>query len=127
MSTAAFPGRTVAVTWNSAALACREKGVTVNGEPLDVSDDSSAGWRVLDTELGEQSVNVSVSGLTKAHTLRHGIGTQATLTVTYPTGQGSFTGTFQLASYSEGAPYKESVTFDAEFQSTGVVTFTPPA
>lgn len=46
---------------------------------------------------------------------------------TYTTGQGSFTGTFLLASYSEGHPHEDAATFEAEFQSTGAVTFTAPA
>lgn len=128
---AKYTGRNVAIEWNSVAFPAREKTITVNGEPIDVSDDSSAGWRVLLDELGEQSVNVSVTGLADdTSVLRSAIGDQATLTVTYPdpgTTAGSFTGTFQLASYSEGAPYKEAVTFEAEFQSAGVVTFTAPA
>ena len=117
-------GRLVTVTFGSASFACQEKSITMNGEPVDVSDDGSSGWRELLATAGELSVDVSVDGVTKSDNLRRLVGTQAALTVTYPATLGSFTGTFMLVSYEEGAPYKEALTFSASFQSAGAVTDT---
>ena len=121
-----FVGRKLTVTWDSIAIAAREKSITINGEPVDVSDDSSAGWRELLDEAGEMTVDLSIEGITKSSALRDKVGDQGTMTATYPTGMGSVTGTFQLVSYEEGAPYKEATTFTASFQSSGAVTFTTP-
>ena len=43
--------------------------------------------------------------------------------ITYTNGD-TLAGNFGLISYSEGAPYEDAVTFDAELQSTGEVTYT---
>lgn len=127
----AFKGRKVTLTWDGEAIAgCREKAIALNGEPVDVSDDSSAGWRTLLAEPGEKAVDLSLSGVTKSAVLRTAWfagETQETVVVTYPTGGGSFTGTFHLASYQETGAYNDAVTFDCELQSTGAVVFTPPA
>jgi TP901-1 family phage major tail protein len=126
-----FKGRKVALTWNGEALGgAREKSIEMNGEPVDVTDDAADGWRTLLEEPGQLEVNISVSGVTKSAVLRtawFAKELQETLVVTYPTGGGSFTGTFQLVSYTETGAYNDATTYDAEFQSTGEVTYTPPA
>lgn len=126
-----YPGRLVALTWDGSPLGgAREISVTYNGEPLDVSDASSEGWRELLAVSGEISVDITVSGITKSAVLKTDwfAGTRTkTLVVTYPTGGGSFTGSFMLAEFSEGVPYKEASTYEATFQSTGEITYTPPA
>lgn len=121
---AEFAGRLCTVTFNSVAVVAREKSITINGEPIDVTDDSSAGFRKLLATPGEKMVDVSIDGVVKSDALRRAVGTQATLAVTYPTAIGSFTGTFMLVSYEEGAPYKDATTFSASFQSSGEVTDT---
>lgn len=126
----AFKGRRLLLTWGGSAIGgAREKSITLGGEAVDVTDDGSSGWRTLLEEPGQKEVNISVSGVTKSHVLRadwFSGDTQETLVVTYPTGGGSFTGTFQLVSYSETGAYNDAVTFEAEFQSTGAVSYTPP-
>jgi predicted secreted protein len=125
---AANLGRKVVFTWGGAAvLGVREKGVAVNGEPIDITSDENNGWRTLLDEPGESSVDISISGVTKDHTFLTDMfaGTlQKPVTVTYPNGA-ILTGTFHLASTSDTVPYKEAQTFEASLQSTGPVTFTP--
>lgn len=120
-------GRSVALTWDGAAVAgVREKGIALAGEPIDVTDDDSAGWRTLLTEAGENQVTISISGVTKDAVLRTAwfAGDRTNVvTLTYPSGGGTLTGTFYLASYSEAEPYNGAATFEAELQSSGVVTF----
>lgn len=127
---AAHPGRSVAFLWGgNAVLGVQEKGITVNGEALDISSDESAGWRVLlDTAVGERSVDVSISGVTKDHIfladLMAGTTFQRAVVLTFPNGA-VLAGTFHLVSTGQTHPYKGASTFEASLQSSGAVTFTP--
>jgi predicted secreted protein len=123
---AASAGRSVTFTWNSSpVLGVREKGFTANGEPIDITSDDDNGWHTILDVTGEKSVNISLSGVTKDLILRTAWAAEeliAPVTLTYPDGS-SITGDFFMASYKEGIPYKDAVTFDVELQSTGPVTF----
>lgn len=126
-----FIGRKIALTWNGAAVdGVREKGIALNGEPVDVTDDVSDGWRELLAEAGEHQVNISLSGVTKSDDLKVSwfavTDRIKAVTITYPDG-GVLAGNFFLASFSETGPYLDATTFEAEIQSTGAVTFTPGA
>jgi len=123
-----FIGRKIALTWDGAAIAgVREKGIALNGEPVDVTDDASDGWRELLAEAGEHQVNVSLSGVTKSDALKEAWFDVAdrikAVTITYPDG-GVLSGNFFLATFSETGPYSDATTFEAELQSTGPVTYT---
>jgi len=127
---AAEYGRQVAFTWDgSAVLGVREKSLSINGEPVNVTSDEDAGVQQLlslDAELG---VQIELSGVTKDAILRTaklagGSSLQKTAVLTYNDG-GVLSGTFQLGNYSEGQPYNEAVTFTATLMSTGAVTYTP--
>jgi predicted secreted protein len=121
-------GRNILITWDSIDIAAREKTITLGGEPLDVSDDSSEGWRVLlSDEVGEKSVTIAFSGLTKDSALRLKNNTQAVATITFPGSQGDMTGTFQLTGYNETGNYKEAIEFSAELQSTGAIAIAADA
>lgn len=121
-------GRQITFTWNALTIAgVREKGVSLNGEPIDISADDSAGWRELMTLAGQNEVNISLSGVTKDQTLMKDwfAGTRTrTAVLTYPDGR-VISGTFFLATFSDTGPYNDAVTFEAEIQSSGVVTYTP--
>lgn len=135
-----FTGRKVIFRWGAddsplAALAgVRTKNLSINNEPVDVTNDDSDGWRTLLTEAGEKTVNLSLSGIVidgglkeeamadsdaspQADLVRH-------VTLTYPDG-GVIEGDFFLASYTETGEYNGAATFDCELQSTGAVSFTP--
>ncbi len=107
----------------------REKSVELNGEAVDVTADDSAGWRTLLAVAGENQVNISLSGVSKDHTLKNdwfaGTRTQAA-TIEYPDGT-VITGTFYLATFSGTATYNDAEAFEASLQSTGAVTITPGA
>jgi predicted secreted protein len=123
-------GRAVAFTWDtSPVLGVREKSLTVNGEPVNVTSDEDDGVQVLLAEDAETSVQIELSGVTKdtvfrAAKLTGGESLQADVSLTYSDG-GEIAGTFQLGPYSEGQPYNEAVTFTATLMSTGPVTYTP--
>ena len=120
-------GKDIAITWDSIAIAATTQTITVNGNPVDVSDSGSSGWRVLMATPGEKSVDLSITGYTLDHAVMHKFGTAAAATITLPTGYGTITGTFYLANYVLTGEYKEAIEFTADLQSSGVITFTPPA
>lgn len=121
-------GRQVAFAWNAAAvLGVREKGVTFDGAPIDLTSDENSGWQTLSTLPGLNKVTISLSGVIKDRRLKDdwNAGTRTrTASLTYPDGT-VVSGTFYLANYKEGTPYKDAVTFDAELQSSGAITYTP--
>lgn len=126
---AAFAGRSVAFTWNGSSISgIREKGISLAGEPIDITSDEDSGWRSLLTDVPSQNeVGISLSGVVKVDTLRaawfSGARTK-TVTLTYPDG-GTLSGTFVLSSYNETGNYKDATTFDATLMSSGTVTYTP--
>lgn len=122
-----FLGRSIVLTWGGASFAgVREKSVALAGEPIDISNDDSSGWREILSEAGEDTVTLSISGVTINNALKVDwfakTRTKA-VTITYPDG-GVIAGDFFLATYSETGPYKEGTTFEVELQSTGEVTYT---
>jgi predicted secreted protein len=130
---AARLGRKVVFTWNGAAIeGVREKGIAFNGEPVDITDENSNGMRELLAESGENSMDVTLGGLTKSQVLKKawmdGLATPSArvgaVTITYPDG-GVITVTLRLNNYSETEPYKDATTFQAQLQSSGSFAFTP--
>lgn len=125
---AASKGRNLGFEWGGVSiLGVREKGIALNGEPVDVTSDEDGGKRTLLDVSAEDQVDITVSGVTKDEILKEnwfdGDRTKE-LEITFPNGS-TLTGQFFLASYSETAPYNDAVTFEATFNSTGAFTFTP--
>jgi predicted secreted protein len=129
---AAQVGRAVKFYWGDESPqpeipGVREKGIELSGEAIDITSDDSDGWRELLTVAAQNEVNISLSGVTKDATLLSdwmaGTRTQ-TATIEYTNGA-TITGTFYLATYTETGVYNDAVTFEAELQSSGVVTYTP--
>lgn len=119
-------GRSSTFTWNSVAITgVREKGVTVNGEPVDETSGENSGWRSLLTTAGEYTVEITLSGVVKSSTFLTDIfagNLQRTVALVRATGS-TIGGTFQVVSYSETMPYKDATTFECTLQSSGTVTF----
>lgn len=123
-------GRRIQLTWGGQAVpGVREKAVALNGEPIDITSDDSLGWReLLADDPAENQVNISVSGVTKSFAMKQswfGNDRMKTVTITYPDG-GVLTGEFYLATYTDTGPYNDATTFEAELQSSGVVSFSSP-
>jgi len=104
----------------------REKGVELNGEPIDITSDDDDGWRTLLTIPAQNEINISLSGVSKDNILKthwfNGSRSQPS-TITFEDGS-TITGTFFLASFSETGTYNEATVYEAELQSSGIVTFT---
>ena len=125
----ALLGRSITLEWDGNEVAgVREKGVNMNGEPVDITSDEDGGWRTLLAEAGQSQVDISVSGVTKSSELRNawnagGAARQKVVTLTYPDGS-VISALFNLVSYQETGPYKEATTFEASFQSAEEVDYT---
>lgn len=129
---AANLGRNIDFRWGGDSPAdsiqgIREKGIQYAGEPIDISDGDSAGWRELFTQAGQNAVTISLSGVTKDRRFVKdwfaGDRTQAAY-IGFPWGD-SLSGNFYIASLQETGAYNDAITFQAEIQSTGAVTYTP--
>lgn len=122
---AGFAGREIELTWSSNPIdGVREKGISLNGEPINVTSDEDDGKQTLLDISAEDSVTITISGVTKSSDLRddwfNGSRT-ATATLTYPDGY-SITGTFFLSTYEETGTYNDATTFTATLNSSGAVS-----
>ena len=122
-------GRKLLIKRNGNIIAgVRTKGVTFNREPVDITNDDDDGWRGVLAEPGEKQLDLSVGGVSKDDTLRAiAFADPAVLedmTLEFPDG-GLIAGDFFVSNYSETGNYNEAITFEASFQSSGVITYTP--
>jgi TP901-1 family phage major tail protein len=107
----------------------RTRSVSINRNPVDITNDDDDGWRGLLAEAGEKQLDISIGGVIKDKYLRAAaMDDSATpvlqgVTLEYPDGD-TITGDFFLTTYSESASYNEAITFEASLQSTGVVAYT---
>ncbi len=123
-----FPGRDVVMLWNGVAIGgVREKAITLNGEPIDVTSDDDAGWRNLLSVAAQYQLDIKVSGVSKAHTLKidwFNKNFTRAVTLTYPNGS-IISGNFFLSEFAETGTYNDAVTFEATLMSDGPVTYVP--
>ena len=122
-------GRKLLIKRNGSIIAgVRTKGVTFNREPVDITNDDDDGWRGVLAEPGEKQLDLSVGGVSKDDTLRAIAFTDPAvledMTLEFPDG-GLIAGDFFVSNYSETGNYNEAITFEASFQSSGVITYTP--
>lgn len=121
-------GRAVVLSRGATPIAgVRTKSISIENEPIDFTDDDSAGWRELADQAGRKEVNISVSGLYTGGGLAD-LALSAsditdTFTLTYPGGR-SISGTFNITSYSETGEHEGEYEFEAELQSNDSVTVT---
>ena len=124
---AASIGREAVLTVDSTAVGgVRELGVSVNKEPIDITDFDSSGYREVLPESGTQTLEFTLSGVTKDRVLRemaHGTEALSTLSLTYANAD-TLSGSFKMTSYSEGMPVADAQTFEATFISSGQWTYT---
>jgi TP901-1 family phage major tail protein len=132
-------GRTITVYWGDespqpAVAGIREKGVTLSGEAVDITNDDSNGWRALLDAGQVNGVEITCSGVLLNDTLRAdwfaGAAAAArrmqAATFEYPDG-GTITGNFYLSEYAETGNHDGEVTFEATLMSNGAVTYAPAA
>ena len=102
--------------------AARTKNLTINNEPVNVTTDGDDGIQTLLAEPGEKAVSVSVEGLGDQTALVDvALGDDLIEAVEFDYGTFTISGDFFQASYTEGQPYNDAITFTAEYQSSGAV------
>lgn len=109
-------------------LGVREKGVELNGAPVDVTSDEDSGVRTLLADLAqEDQITISLSGVSKDTRVKeawfNGNRTQP-CTLVYPDGS-QLQGTYFLSDFKETEPFKDASTFTATLMNSGPVTYTP--
>ncbi len=126
----AISGRKVRVKRGSTAIAgARSDSITINNEPIDITDKDDAGWRTMLADVGVRSIDCEVEGiLTDSTFLALAVGTASSLLEAYTLevdGIGDFSGNFFLASFAVTGEQADATTFTASIQSSGTITFTP--
>jgi len=128
----AIAGRQVEFRWGDDSPmdeipGVREKGIELNGEPIDITSDDDNGWRALLSIAAENQVNISLSGVSKNARLRNDWFAGNRLMparLTFPDGS-VISGSFFLAAFTETATYNAAMAFEATLNSSGTVSFTP--
>jgi predicted secreted protein len=131
---AASAGRNITLTWGSDSppeniAGVKEKSLTLNNEPVDISSDDDLGWRAILSEAGQKQVELKLSGVTKdrkvlADWFANAL-TQAVV-LTYEDGA-AISGSFFLSEYADKGNFKDATSFDITLMSTGTITYTPAA
>lgn len=108
----------------------REPTITINNEPVDITNADSAGMRALLENAGVTSVSIKAQGVyvddEYVDTIR-----QAALANTHEnfqfvvpgTNGGTFEGEFMIASCEEAGAYNGNGTYNLTFENAGPVTF----
>lgn len=108
----------------------RTKGLTINGSPIDITNDEDAAVRKLLNEPGQIDVSITIAGILKNETL-----IQESLDAAdrvQPTefrwpgsvSNGKIAGDFFLSSFGITGEYQGAAPFEATFESAGAVAFT---
>jgi TP901-1 family phage major tail protein len=128
-------GRSVTVKRGSSPVliaAVRTKSLTINGTSIDVTNDDDAAVRKLLAEPGEIQVSITVAGVLKDETLlQEALSASDRVQPTefgWPgTTPGKIAGDFFLSNFGISAEHTGPATFEATFESAGLVTFTAAA
>ena len=129
---AAIKGNKITLTFDGSTITgLREKGITFEGEPIDITDDNSNGWRELLSDPAQRGVNISCSGLTKDLALI-GIAMDSDLDkaviITYVDASAAtpatITGSFFFSGLNQTGSYNDAVAYSFELTSSGEVTYT---
>jgi predicted secreted protein len=126
---AAVSGRKLRIKKGGTAVAgARTDNLTINNEPIDITDKAALGWRTLLADAGVRSIDADVEGvITDATFLALAVGTASSLLAAYTLeidGVGTFAGNFYLNSFAVSGEQADTVTFTANIQSSGTITWT---
>lgn len=128
---AGFSGRKLRIEKDGTPIAgARTTNLTINNEPIDITDKDDDGWRTMLADVGVRNVDATVEGVIKDATLigiALGSGENVLLddiTIDLD-GLGEFAGDFFLQGLEIGGEQADAVTFSATLQSSGQITFTP--
>lgn len=127
---AALSGRKLRIKKGSTAIAgARTDNLTINNEPVDITDKDDLGWRTMLSEAGVRSVDASVEGVIVDDVLIEAV-MASNLISAYTVeidGIGDFTGDWFISSLELGGEQADAVTFTANIQSSGAIVYTSEA
>ena len=107
----------------------RSDSITINNEPIDVTDKGDDGWRTLLADASVRSVEMAVSGLVSGDSLiSKSLGATTALHGDYKIeidGIGEAAGEFFFSNIEISAPHDGAAEFSATIQSSGEITWTP--
>jgi predicted secreted protein len=132
-------GRAVKLRVAGSTIICfKTMTMTHNGEPIDITDSCSNGYRELAFDPAVKSIDLSVEAIMKQKVFRAAVfsGTPGAMAfedaeIVFPHSDGSgadgdiVTGTFVISGYNESIPFDNVVTYSATLQSSGEFTYTP--
>lgn len=126
---AAQSGRKMRIKKGATAIAgARADNLSINNEPIDITDKDDTGWRTMLADVGARSLDADLEGvLTDSTIIAVAMGAGSGLLAAYTVevlGIGSFTGDWFLSSMTLGGEMADAVTFTANIQSSGTITFT---
>ena len=128
---AAAAGRKIIIRRDGTPIgSLRSRTLTLNGEPIDITSDDNNGAQTLLPEAGQVSFNISVSGVLTDTSMigsHQAMGAAAQfheLEIEFPDGA-TVAGDFFFASLTVTGEYNDAAVIEAEFQSSGLATFTP--
>ena len=105
----------------------RSDSITINNEPIDVTDKGDDGWRTLLNDASVRSVEMSVSGLISGDSLiAKSLGATNNLFGPYEIdidGIGVASGSFFFSNIEVSAPHDGAAEFSATIMSSGVVSW----
>jgi predicted secreted protein len=123
-------GRSVRISRNgSNIVGARTDSVTLNNEPLDITDKDDSGWRTFLADSGLRSLSCEIEGVLKDDVLlidsvddpTTALLNECVVTIS---GIATFTGDFMLQSIQLGAEQGDVVTFTATLESGESITAT---
>lgn len=133
MSEIGYNGRLLKVKLGDPAVtiaAVQSREISRSKEPVDVTNDDSAGNRTLLPTAGVRTIDISVEGVATSANYNDLIerwngDTMQDVTLVHPDGTEE-TADFFMQSLSHNGEHSGSVQFSAELLSSGAVTTTPP-
>jgi predicted secreted protein len=126
----AISGRSVRISRNgNNIIGARADSVTINNEPLDITDKDDSGWRTMLGDVGLRSVSCEIEGVLKDTVLlADSVGNPTTALlkecVVTISGIGTLTGDFMLQGLQIGAEQADVTTFTATLESGENMTAT---
>lgn len=126
----AISGRSVRISRaGSNIVGARADSVTINNEPLDITDKDDSGWRTMLADAGVRTVSCEIEGVLKdAVLMTDSVGNANTALlkecVVTISGIGTLTGDFMLQGLQIGAEQADVVTFTATLESGENMTAT---
>ena len=137
--TIAFKGRsaTLSISANGGSTfavigGVRTTNVTINNNPVDITNVGSAGFQEMLADGGTQSVSITIDGVvvddTNFETFQAAVDDRTLVWYKFVFASGGIvTSQFAVSSFKIGAPHNGAQTFSADLMSSGVVSSMTPS